>query len=147
MKATIWLRTLSVLLGLFALGHTLGTFSPKVTRGNQEAQVFSAMQGFRFHVMGFDRTYWDFYRGLAITVSALLIMMSVMAWQAGAMALNAPEQARPIAISLFFGCASLFVLGCQFFFAVPVVMSGAAVVIAAAGVAALQSQVRRSSAP
>src|SRR5262249_54004683 len=72
MKAYIWLRCLAALLALFTIGHTLGTYSPKVVRGPAEAAMFQAMQSFRFPIMGFERTHWDFYRGFAITVSVLL---------------------------------------------------------------------------
>lgn len=37
MKASIWLRILAVLLVIFAVGHTIGTAAPKVTRGAPEA--------------------------------------------------------------------------------------------------------------
>lgn len=138
MSAARWFKSLSVLLALFAVGHTLGTFSPKVTRGSEEAAVFAAMQGFRFHVMGFDRTYWEFYRGLAITVSAALVMMSIMAWQLAGVSERQPESARPLAWSLCFGCVSLLVLGWQFFFAVPIVMSAVAVGISVMSLLALR---------
>jgi len=52
MKPWIWLRALAILLAVFAVGHTLGTAAPKVTRGPGEAVVFAAMQDFRFPVMG-----------------------------------------------------------------------------------------------
>lgn len=69
MKAWIWFRGLAALLAVFAAGHTLGTAAPHVTRGAREAALFDAMQSFRFPVMGFNRTYWEFYRGFAITIS------------------------------------------------------------------------------
>ncbi len=72
MKATTWSRVLAVVLVLFATGHTLGTAAPRVRRGPSEAALFRAMQGFHFPVMGFDRTYWDFYRGFALTISLFL---------------------------------------------------------------------------
>ena len=81
MKPWIWLRGLAVLLAIFAVGHTLGTAAPKVTRGPQEAAVFAAMQGFRFPVMGFQRTYWDFHRGFALIISLQLLLMMAIAWQ------------------------------------------------------------------
>jgi hypothetical protein len=60
MKSWLWLRAFAVVMGLFALGHTLGTAAPRVTRGPREAALFFAMQSYRFPVMGFERSYWDF---------------------------------------------------------------------------------------
>ena len=138
MKPTRWLRSLAVLLALFAIGHTLGTASPTVTRGAAEAAVFGAMQGFRFPIMGFERTHWDFYRGFAISVSVLQAGVAVMAWQLAALAKVAPRLARPLARSLLLVCVGLLVVSEQFFFGLPIAMSAVAVAIAAMAVASLE---------
>ncbi|HEY5220490.1 MAG TPA: hypothetical protein VIJ16_11810 [Gemmatimonadaceae bacterium] len=44
MKSWIWLRVQAVILGVFALGHTLGTAVPRITRGATQAIVVDAMQ-------------------------------------------------------------------------------------------------------
>ena len=96
MRSWIWLRSLAVVLAIFTLGHTLGTAAPKVTRGEREATLFTAMQSYRFPIMGFDRSYWDFYRGLAITISVLMLLMTVFAWQLGTLSRRDPlAAARP----------------------------------------------------
>ena len=43
-RSSTWLHALAVVLGLFALGHTLGADFPKVTRGSRESMVFLAMR-------------------------------------------------------------------------------------------------------
>ena len=120
-------RTLGVILALFAAGHTLGTAAPHVTRGAQEAAVFRAMQTFSFPIMGFERSYWDFYRGFALTISVLLAVMAVIAWQLGALTLREPRQALPMAITLLLGCLGIAVISWLFFFGGPIVFSVAAV--------------------
>jgi hypothetical protein len=129
-KAAVWLRVLAVVLGLFALGHTVGTAAPKVTRGMREAVVFQAMQGYRFPVMGFDRTYWDFYRGFALTISVLMFALAALAWQLAAVSRRAPSEALPMAVTLLVGCVGVLVLSLEFFFAPPIVFSVAAVGVA-----------------
>ena len=57
MRSPIVLKILSVVLFIFALGHTLGTSTPQVQRGAPEAAVFRAMQEFRFPIMGFTRSH------------------------------------------------------------------------------------------
>lgn len=130
-RAGRWLRALAVILALFALGHTIGTAAPRVTRGIGEALVFRAMQGFRFPVMGFERSYWDFYRGFALTVSVLQFVLAAMAWQLAAVSRRCPREALPMAVSLLVACVGLLVLSVGFFFTPPIVFSAAAVGVAA----------------
>jgi len=135
MKPWIWLRVLAVILAIFAVGHTLGTATPKVTRGSQEAAVFAAMQSFRFPIMGFQRTYWDFHQGFALTITLQLILMTVVAWQLSAISRKSLRLALPMAVALQLGCAGLLVLSCVFFFAAPIAIS--AVALACSSIAVL----------
>lgn len=80
MKSSTWFRALAVVFGIFTLGHTLGTL-PKIKFGQQEIDVVNAMQSFRFPIMGFTRSYWEFYRGFSITISVLLAALMLFAWQ------------------------------------------------------------------
>ncbi len=123
-------RTLAVILALFAAGHTLGTAVPHVTRGAAEASVFRAMQGFRFPIMGFERSYWEFYRGFALTISVQLALMAVIAWQVGSLSESDPRQARRIGIALLLGCVGIAVISWSFFFGGPIVFSIVATVLA-----------------
>lgn len=129
-RAGTWLRVLAVVLGVFALGHTVGTAAPKVTRGMREAVVVSAMQGYRFPVMGFDRTYWDFYRGFALTISVTMFAMAAVAWQLAAVSRRAPTEALPMAVTLLVGCVGILLVSLKFFFAPPIVFSVMAVGVA-----------------
>lgn len=123
MKAWISLRVLSVMLALFCLGHTLGTAAPRVKRGAPEVAVFAAMQDFRFPIMGFERSHWDFYRGFALVISLLLLVLAVIAWQLAALGRRAPREALPMAITLQLCCLGLLVLAWLFFFGAPILMS------------------------
>jgi hypothetical protein len=137
MKPWIWLRALAVLLAIFAAGHTVGTAAPKVTRGPQEAAVFAALQGFRFRVMGFDRTYWEFYRGFALIISVQLLLMMVISWQLSTIGRRSPRLALPMAITLQLGCVGLTILSWRFFFGAPIVISAMTVVCSTLAVASL----------
>lgn len=132
-----WARALAVVLFLFALGHTLGTAAPRVTRGAPEAALFAAMQGYQFRVMGFERSYWLFYRGFALTISVLLFAMAALAWQLQPIVRHDPRRAMPLAITLLLGCVGLAVLSWLFFFGPPIVFAMLAVACAAMMVAAL----------
>ena len=136
MKPWIWLRALAVLLAIFAVGHTFGTATPKVTRGPQEAAVFAAMRSFRFPIMGFQRTYWDFHQGFALIITLQLLLMTVIAWQLSVISKKTPRLALPMAVALQLGCAGLLVLSWIFFFAAPIAIS--AMAFACSSVAVLQ---------
>jgi hypothetical protein len=125
-RARGWMRATAVVLGLFTLGHTLGTVAPRVTRGASEAAVFAAMQGFRFPVMGFTRSYWDFYRGFAITISILQLSLAVVAWQTATLAARDPRAAMPLAGTVLAACLGLTIMSCAFFFGAPIAMAAAA---------------------
>lgn len=144
MRSPIVLKALSVVLFLFALGHTLGTSAPEVQRGAPEAAVFAAMQSFRFPIMGFTRSYWDFYRGLAITVGILMFALAAIAWQLAGIAERHGREALPIAVTLLLGCVGMLVVGFEFLFAVPIVFSGVTVLLAGAVVVLLSRQRNRS---
>jgi hypothetical protein len=137
MKPRIWLRALSIVLFVFAAGHTLGTAAPRVTRGAREAAVFDAMQSFRFPVMGFDRSYWDFYRGFALTISILQLALAVFAWQLATVNERGGRVALPMAVTLLCSCVGLLVLSCLFFFGGPIAFSALAVVLSTIVVVAI----------
>ncbi|MFL5607564.1 MAG: LIC_13387 family protein [Gemmatimonadaceae bacterium] len=145
-RSSTWLRALAIVLGLFALGHTLGTASPKVTRGARESIVFMAMQGFRFPMMGFERSHWDFYRGFAITVSVTMAVMAAVSWQLARIAQRSPREALPMAVTLLLGSVGLLVLCWAFFFTPPVVFSAVAVACASMAVVRLRGEGRREPA-
>jgi hypothetical protein len=130
MRPSLWLRSLAVTLALFAAGHTLGTAAPHVTRGPREAALFDAMQSFRFPIMGFERSYWDFYRGFALTISLLLVALTVMAWQLAGISRRSGRAALPMAVTLQSACVGLLLLCCLFFFGGPIIFSAVAVVLA-----------------
>jgi hypothetical protein len=127
----MWLKILAGLFVLFAIGHTLGTASPKVVHGPAEASLFKAMQSFRFPIMGFTRSHWEFYRGFALIISVQLVVMAAIAWQLSRIAGRSPKQALPMAITLLVGGIALAVLGWMFFFGAPILMSFLAVVCSA----------------
>jgi len=137
MKPWTWLRALAILLVIFAVGHTLGTAAPKVTRGDREAAVFAAMQDFRFPVMGFERSYWDFQRGFALIITVLLLLMAAIAWQLGTISKQNRRVALPMAVTLLLGCVGLLILSWLFFFGAPIAISALCVVCATVAVALL----------
>src|SRR5262245_19463417 len=139
-RASIWLRSLAVVLAVFTLGHTLGTAAPKVTRGAREATLFAAMQSYRFPIMGFDRSYWDFYRGLAIMISVMMVLMTVFAWQLKTLSRRDPRSALPLAVTLELACIGLLIVGWFFLFGAPIAFSALTVVLSTMAVVATRRE-------
>ncbi|HJP87031.1 MAG TPA: hypothetical protein VJ852_13660 [Gemmatimonadaceae bacterium] len=144
MKAHIWFRALAVVLALFTLGHTLGT-RHAITSDPREALVLTAMQGFRVPVMGFHRTYFEFYRGFSITISILLAILMIVAWQVAALSRRAPRATLPFALTLLLACIGQTVVVFIYFFTAPMILSVLAVICAGVGVALLAREAGRPS--
>lgn len=81
MQASLLYRLASVLLILFALGHTLG-FGRVDPRWGVDS-IIGALRSTHFDVQGLNRTYWDFYTGFRLFVTVLLIFLAILSWQLG----------------------------------------------------------------
>ena len=142
MKPAIWFRALAIVLGFFTLGHTVGT-RHAITTAPREAAVIAAMQSYRVPVMGFERTYWEFYRGFSVSISVLLATLMVIAWQLGTLSRRDPRGALPLAITVLVVCAAQLVVSFAYFFTAPIITCLVAVVCAAVGTALLAREGRR----
>ena len=121
MKASVLYRIASVLLLLFAAGHTLG-FRQIDPRWGVDGLVHS-MQTVQFNVNGSDRTYWDFFVGFGLFVTVLLLFASIVAWQFASLPSGALGGMR-MSVWGFAGCfAVVAYLSWRYFFAVPIVFS------------------------
>lgn len=136
MKSSFYFRALSVVLAIFTLGHTVGTL-PKITHGVGERLVVSAMQNFRFPIMGFTRSYWEFYRGFSIIISIDLAVLMIFAWLVAGLSQRNPREAVPFALTLTAACAGNLIVSCLYFFSGPIVMSVLATVLATMGLVSL----------
>jgi hypothetical protein len=145
MKSWRWFRALAVILAIFTLGHTVGTIS-SITNSPDEAVVISTMQTHRFPVMGFHRSYWEFYRGFSVSITVLLAVLAVIAWQLGTLARRNPAAALPIAVTVLAGCAANAIVTWMYFFTAPMVLSAAAVICAAVGVVLLTREAKARGA-
>jgi len=145
MKPVMWFRALAVVLALFALGHAVGT-RHAVTTDTREAAVISAMNGFRVPVMGFERTYWEFYRGFSVFITVLLAALMVIAWQLGGLSRRDARGALPIATTVLVACVGQLILAFVYFFTAPIIMCALAVICAGVGTALLAREARGSGA-
>jgi cytochrome bd-type quinol oxidase subunit 1 len=112
----------SVLLFLFAIGHTTGLLKPK-SFGKEGDEVFAAMHTVPVHVMGSNHTFWDFYVGFGLLVSILFVFTGVWAWQLSSLWERQREAVKALAWPFFLCQTAVAVLCGTNFFLVPIVFS------------------------
>jgi hypothetical protein len=121
MKASLLYRLSSILLLLFATGHTFG-FRQIDPKWGVDTLVQS-MQAIHFDVNGSYRTYWDFFVGFGLFVTVLLVFAAIIAWQFGSLSADTLAGMRLSAWG-FAGCFVVLAdLSWRYFFIVPVVFS------------------------
>ena len=121
MKASLLYRIASILLLLFAFGHTLG-FRQVDPKWGVDALI-SSMRSTRFNANGFERTYWDFFVGFGLFVSVLMVFAATIAWQLGGLAPSTLAAMRISAWGFVICFAVVAYLSWRYFFTVPVVFS------------------------
>ena len=121
MKASLLYKISSVLLVLFALGHTIGFWQVDPHWGADT--VVSGMRSVSFQIQGFNRNYWDFFIGFGLFVTVFLLFAAVLAWRFGSMA---PERLAAMSIErCSFALCFVVITGLswRYFFAAPGVLS------------------------
>jgi hypothetical protein len=128
----IWLRIAAVLSALYAAAHTAGRpWTPLASPS--ERPVIDAMQGVHFVVFGVTRSYWDFYQGFGLSISALLLVQAVLLWQCAAMAaVGGGAPLRPLIATLLAGFLVNALLVAKYVFAPPMIFAAAISVCLAA---------------
>jgi hypothetical protein len=119
MKASLFYRIAAVLILLFDAGHTSGFpwSDPKW------AVDLSSMRSTHFDILGFSRTYGDFYVGFGLFVTVFLLLAAMLAWQLGGLPANTRALMRGTAWTLALCFAAVTVLSWRYFFIVPIVSS------------------------
>ena len=64
---------------LFAAGHTFGFRQIDPAWGVDP--LIQSMKSIHFNANGSDRTYWDFFVGFGLVVTALMVFSAIVAWQ------------------------------------------------------------------
>jgi hypothetical protein len=120
-KARLFYRIASVLLLLFAVGHTIGFRQVDPQWGVDS--LISMMHSIRFDLQGFNRTYWDFFVGFGFFVSVFLVFLAVFTWQLSGLPAETLALMRGPAWTLV-GCSlAVTILSWRYFFLAPIVLS------------------------
>jgi hypothetical protein len=121
MKAPLFYRIASILLVLFAAGHTFG-FRQVDPQWGADSLVAS-MKTIHFDVSGSNRSYWDFFVGFGLFVTVLMVLAAVIAWQFASLPSQTLTAMRlsAWAFAVCFGVVAY--LSWRYFFVAPTVFS------------------------
>ena len=122
MKASVFYRTAAVLLLLFTVGHTAGFSQPPDPQWGADALVGS-MHALHFNVMGFNRSYWDFFTAAGFSVAVFYVFAAILAWQLGGLAPANLARLRITAWAFALAFAAITALSCKYLFLIPIVFS------------------------
>ena len=120
MTTRVIYRIAAVLMLLFDLGHTAGYPWSDPSWGVN----LSAIQSSHFKVLGFTRTYWDFYVGFGLFVSVFMLLAAIFAWQLSNLPAETLRLVRSSAWALSVCFAAVTVLSWMYFFTIPIAFSG-----------------------
>jgi hypothetical protein len=121
MKASLLYRIASVLLLLFAIGHTIGFRQTNPEWG--VGSLLDSMRSIHFDAQGFSRTYWDFLSAFGFFFSVFLLFAAVMAWQLGGLPAEIFARVRHSAWALAICFVAVTALSLKYAFTTPIVFS------------------------
>ena len=121
MKASVLYRIASVLLVLFAAGHTFG-FRQNNPEWGADA-VLGLMRSVHFDAQGFTRTYWDFFSAFGLFFSVFLLFAAVLACLLGGLPAETLARVRGIAWALAICFVALTAVSWRYAFTAPIVLS------------------------
>ena len=121
MKAALLYRIASVLLLLFALGHTVGFRQTNPEWG--AGAVIDSMRSIHFDAQGFNRTYWDVFSAFGFFFSVFLLFAAVLTWQLGGLSTETFARIRGTAWALVICFIAVTALSWKYAFTIPIVFS------------------------
>src|SRR5580693_3428683 len=121
MKASVLYRIASVLLVLFAAGHTFG-FRQNNPEWGADA-VLGLMRSVHFDAQGFTRTYWDFFSAFGLFFSVFLLLVAELAWMLGGLPAETLARVRSIAWALAMCFVAVTAVSWRYAFTTPIVFS------------------------
>jgi hypothetical protein len=121
MKASICYRIAAVLLLLFAVAHTLG-FSQSDPTWKVDA-LLGSMRSIHFDVLGFNRTYWDFFVAAGYSVGVFYLFAAILAWQLGGLPAATLASMRGATWAFAVAFAAIAVVSWRHLFIVPIALA------------------------
>ena len=136
MQSTLLLRVAAVLSLLLGVGHTIGRPWIPVKDDPLASAVVVAMKAHQMHVMGFDRTFMDFYVGFGWMLSVYLFLQAVLLWMVAGLVRSEPGQARAMTAVFLAANLALTVIAGAYLFTAPLILTAAVTLCLGGAVAA-----------
>ena len=121
MKASAFYRIAAVLLLLFAGSHTLGFRQSEPAWGIDA--LLSSMQSIHFDVLGFNRTYWDFFVAAGFSVAVFYLFAGILAWQLSRLPVATLALMRGTTWAFAVSFAAITVVSWRHLFIIPIAFS------------------------
>jgi hypothetical protein len=119
-KPSLFLRIAAVMTLIHAVLHTVGGVFGDAGPGPAAAAVL-AMKMNQFPLMGHTRSFWDFYRGMGLTVTISLTAEAIVFWHLGSLAKLDARRLLPILVTFLVAYSVLAVNSYTYFFLGPVI--------------------------
>jgi len=120
-KGPILYRISSVLLLLFAIGHTLG-FRQSDPKWGVDA-LLASMHSIHFDVQGFNRTYWDLFEAAGFSVGVFYLFAAILAWQLAGLPAETLARMRGTAWTFALCFAAITLVSWRYLFILPIAFS------------------------
>lgn len=133
MKHFTWFRVAACLTLLFCAAHTAGGMLAQKSLGPAADAVFAAMKSTHFEFNGADSTWYGFWFGFGLTVSAFLLLVAITALVLDRVTPEAFSQVKVIAWALVGAMAFNGIIAWRYFFAGPTAFSIVIVALLAMG--------------
>jgi hypothetical protein len=133
MKHFTLFRIAAYLTLLFCAGHTAGGMLAQKSLGPASDVVFSAMKSTHFDFNGADCTWYGFWFGFGLTVSAFLVLVAVTTFTLDRVTPAAWPQVQSIAWAVIAAMAFNGIIAWRYFFAGPTAFSIVIVALLVAG--------------
>lgn len=123
MKKITSFRVAGVLVAIFCTLHTAGGMLAQKSLGPASDAVFAAMKSVHFSFNGSDSTWYGFWFGFGLMVSAFLALSAVVCWRLERVRPEAWPDVSAIAWAFAVAHAFCAVISWKYFFAAPGVFS------------------------
>ncbi|MCC6630895.1 MAG: hypothetical protein IT482_02380 [Gammaproteobacteria bacterium] len=114
------LRLASALAVVHAVMHQIGMM--QTPTDPTEAALTSSMRSFEMNVMGSTRSYLDFYRGMGLFMTIMLLCFAVVLWQISSTQKQNREATRPLLLTIGLAFLVFAAISIKYFFIAPVAM-------------------------
>lgn len=116
MKAKLFIRITSALMFVFALGHSFCHFTRYETSNSQALNAISIMQQTKIPMEEVTKMYGQFYTGMSLNLSIVLILLTLLLWILSNFSESNPQTVQKLLIPILFCIFCFGITGFTYFF-------------------------------